>query len=206
MITEQRLDDLMTCEGSPISVRIGSLNRYLQYNKGVEIDYASPFIDLAECDGSTELLEALEALGFSQDDMGSLYVHDSKGCLGALLRNRNTNDPLKLADAVKALNAETSREYGQTLRECGEDVASLMRATWIDIFNIAQELDNYQFVGDKGLTDAAQAAIEEIYDSHDGPGFLEQYIDFERLGRDLKAEGEFVADGERVFHYVGRRQ
>ncbi|MGN1076167.1 MAG: antirestriction protein ArdA [Candidatus Enteromonas sp.] len=205
-MTKERLEDLTDCEGSPIAVRIGSLNRYLQYNKGADIDYASPFIDLAECDGSTELLGALEALGFSQDDMGSIYVHDSKGCLGRLLRSPNTNDPVKLADAVKALNAETSREYGLTLRECGEDVASLMRATWIDIFNIAKELDNYQFVGDNGLADAAQAAIEEICDYHDDPGFLEKYIDFERLGRDLKAEGEFFADGERVFHYVGRRQ
>lgn len=206
MITKERLDDLTACEGSPIAVRIGSLNRYIQYNKGADIDYASPFIDLAECDGSTELLEALEALGFAQDDMGSLYVQDSNGCLGRLLRSRNEKDPFRLADAVKALNAETSREYGLTLRECGEDVASLMRATWIDIFNIAQELDNYQFVGDKGLADAAQAAIDEIYDDHDGPGFLEKYIDFERLGRDLKDDGEFFADGERVFHYVGRRQ
>ena len=117
MITEQRLEDLTDCKGSPIAVRIGSLNRYLQYNKGADIDYASPFIDLAECDGSNELLGALEAIGFTQDDMGSLYVHDSKGCLGRLLRSPNMNDPKKLADAVKALNAETSREYGLTLRE-----------------------------------------------------------------------------------------
>lgn len=206
MITKERLEDLTDCEGSPIAVRIGSLNRYLQYNKGVEIDYASPFIDLAECDGSNELLEALEALGFSQDDMGSLYVHDSKGCLGRLLRNRNENDPLKLADAVKALNAETCREYGITLRECGEDVASLMRATWIDIFNIAQELDNYRFVGDNGLSSAAESCLDELCEIHDGEDFIGKYIDFERLGRDLKAEGEFFADGERVFRYVGRRQ
>lgn len=200
MITEQRLEDLTTCEGSPLAVCVGT---WRQYRTGGPLSMGSPFIDLTECDGSAELREALEALGFTGEDMGALFVQDAEGCLGELLKDCDNINPLELADTVKRLDAETKRECGESLRECGEDVAALMDATGLDIDEVGEELGNYRALDADKLEDAAWDVWDECGMLAEVPETVRFYIDFEQVGRDMEIEGVIVTNGERYFQYLG---
>lgn len=93
-------------------------------------------------------------------------------------------------------NIETLNEIAEALDELDEDEKIIVKALINDGYDLEEALDKKDDCRLWDTTDMADIAEEYYYEcyapNNNVPDFIERYIDFEAMGRDMSFEGHYI--------------
>lgn len=131
------------------------------------------FIDFMELNGSDELEDVLDTLGYSREQRGELFIQDYESDFFQC-RNCDSEDPRGLADLVNDNRDEIENDLAQ--------ICAYMEAFGGDLKEALDHYDDYTFYEGMSAEDVAYENAQE--DLGNVPEYLQNYIDFAALARD----------------------
>lgn len=165
-----------------ISVVIGSWGSYNECN---ERALGSKWLDLSDYSDWEEIAEELKNEGFELDGIDEeLFIQDIEG-IPSNAANWDNVDPKELFETLyesgildddykykvfEAFVETFSYDEWESKVNCNGD-------SWNDDINIYENMDWYDL------------AYEFMHDCYEIPDYLDNYIDYERFGRDLSFDG-----------------
>lgn len=177
-MTNERLNELLDTKSESFTghllVSVGSWNAY---NKGSKHGLGTPFIDFMKLNGSEELEEVLEALGWSDEERQELFIQDY---ISDFFNTKNADfeNPRELADFVKEkLGQFTKYDYSKLL--------AIEEAITSDFYEAVSCLSDYNLI-EGTAADYAEEIAEQTYKLDD---YIKYYIDYEKMGQDMIDNG-----------------
>lgn len=165
-----------------IKIVIGSCGSYNECN---ERALGSKWLDLSDYDDWAEIVEELEKEGFILDGIDEeLFIQDVEGIydnsvnwdyvhpqelFNTLKESGVLDDDYKYEVFCAYLEIQNFRDFESLVKNCGEqwdwDIILWKNRDWYDL--------GYEF----------------LHECHNIPDFLDNYIDYERYGEELKYDG-----------------
>ena len=189
-ITRERLLDLFDSDDDGVAVCVGSWKAYNECNEhalGSSLKTSDGkihcYIDFMKLDGADELREVLKAIGWSDAEMEETFVQDY--CSGWMdIRNCDNQSAFELADWVY--------EHRDEIDGNEKKLRAIIETCYGDYEDAMDALDEYDLYEGMDASDYARQLFEECYSMPKGMEWVEGYIDFDSMGRDMVLNGEIV--------------
>jgi len=181
-MTTERLNELFNSSTSNLAICVGSWFAYTSCNEHALGSWhnGSFYIDFEKLEGSEELMEVLEALGWSEQEREELFIQDYQG--EPIFEGSNCDyiNPAHIADIIYDNGVDLDRD--------AKKLAAIMEYTGEDLEDAIEKLDDYDFYEDMTGEEYEEQLVCDCYPDFDFDklGWLGGYvtIDYEAMARD----------------------
>ena len=181
-MTTERLNELFDSRNSNLAICVGSWKAYTECNAHAlgSCYNGHYYIDFEKLQGSEELYEVLEALGWSELECEELFVQDYEGEPLFKAGNCDYINPAHVADVLYDNDVDLDRD--------AQLLCAIMEYENCDLEEAIEKKDDYYFYEDMTAEEYEEQMIAECYPDFDFDklGWLGSYItiDYEQMARD----------------------